>query len=303
MPDRFEPSDWERLLPRIREGKCTPFLGAGACDGSLPLAKDIAQEWAQEYVYPLAADRDDLARVAQFLAVTRDPMFPKEQLLRRFQREDCRSPDFSEPDEPHAVLADLPLPVYLTTNYDGFMVEALRSRHKDPQREYCRWNSFVRQEPSVFEREEPFEPTVANPVVYHLHGHDGVQESLVLTEDDYIDFLVNVWRSQAAVLPGTARGVLPNRIWRALAGTSLLFIGYRLSDWTFRVLFRGIVGAMERTIGRGSVAVQLRRENADEERYLDRYYNRLEVKVYWGTAREFAAELSNRWRTFNESES
>ena len=290
-------------MPRIREGKCTPFLGAGACDGSLPLAAAIASEWAEEYSYPLAEGRDDLARVAQFLAVTHDPMFPKELLLRRFQGEDCQPPDFTQPDEPHAVLAGLPLPVYLTTNYDQFMVEALRSRNKEPEREFCRWNSFVRQELSILEREEAFEPTAEYPIVYHLHGHDGIPESVVLTEDDYLDFLVNVWRSQADVLPGVARNVLPKRIWRALAGTSLLFIGYRLGDWTFRVLFRGIVGAMERTIGRGSVAVQLAPENADEQRYLDMYYNRLEVKVYWGTASEFAAELSDRWGVFNESES
>ena len=29
---------WEILLERIRDKKCTPFLGAGACAGALPLA-------------------------------------------------------------------------------------------------------------------------------------------------------------------------------------------------------------------------------------------------------------------------
>ena len=36
-----------------------------------------------------------------------------------------KSPDFRAPSEPHAVLADLPLPIYMTTNYDDFMVKAL----------------------------------------------------------------------------------------------------------------------------------------------------------------------------------
>ena len=77
-----------------------------------------------------------------------------------------------------------------------------------------------------------------------------------------------------------------------------MFVGYSLRDWTFRVLFRGIVGSMEGSMRRISVAVQLSPENADAQRYLDSYYNRLEVKVYWGTARQFAAELAARWSGF-----
>lgn len=287
MPNTLQNLDWDTLLPRIREGKCTPFIGAGACEGSLPLGAQIAQEWAQEHGYPLE-DESDLARVAQYLAVTHDPMFPKETLIRRFQESDCQQPDFGEADEPHSVLAKLPLPVYLTTNYDDFMVRALRSGGKDPHREICRWNRFIEQEPSVFDLEEGFEPTVARPVVFHLHGREDLAESLVLTEDDYLDFLVSVWRRQ----------VLPLRIERALSGASLLFVGYSLRDWTFRVLFRGIVGSMEGSLRRISIAVQLGPDNANARRYLDSYYNHLDVKVYWGTARQFAAELATRWRAF-----
>ena len=68
MAGRLEERDWELLLRRIKNGKCTPFLGAGACYGVLPLGSDIARKWAQEYHYPLH-DSNDLARVAQFLAV------------------------------------------------------------------------------------------------------------------------------------------------------------------------------------------------------------------------------------------
>ncbi len=72
-----EEINWRLLLQRIKTGNCTPFLGAGTCFGALPLGKDIAQEWAVEYGYPLE-DSSNLVRVAQFLAVQEDPMFPKE---------------------------------------------------------------------------------------------------------------------------------------------------------------------------------------------------------------------------------
>ena len=78
MPKTLEEKDWTMLLRRIEKGKCTPFLGAGACYGSLPLGGDIARKWAADYGYPLG-DCNDLVRVAQFLAVQNDPMFPKEE--------------------------------------------------------------------------------------------------------------------------------------------------------------------------------------------------------------------------------
>ena len=75
MPNTLGERDWDLLLRRIKAGKCTPFLRAGACYGVLPLGSHIAQEWAEEHDYPLE-DCGDLARVAQFLAVQYDPMFP-----------------------------------------------------------------------------------------------------------------------------------------------------------------------------------------------------------------------------------
>lgn len=296
MPDRLQERDWNLLLRRIRAGKCTPFLGAGACFGALPLGGEIAQEWAQEYRYPLE-DYYDLARVAQFLAVQYDPMFPKEEILRRFFQK-IDPPDFTEPDEPHGALADLPLPIYMTTNYDDFMVQALKSRNKDPKRELCCWNELVKDQPSIFASEPGFDPTPANPVVFHLHGHNEVPESLVLTEDDYLDFLVNISSDQA---------LLPPRIQRALTGASLLFIGYSLADWSFRVLFRGLVTSTEPSLRRISVTVQLPPAPTDApqstqqrvQKYLDEYFNRIDVRVYWGTARAFAAELRQRWKEFS----
>ena len=131
MPNRLEDRDWDILLRRIRDGKCTPFLGAGVNAGVLPLGSEIARQWAAQDKYPLE-DGTDLARVAQFLAVSsRDKMFPKEEIVKSF--EGVAPPDFSARDDPQGALADLPLPVYMSTNYDDFMAKALKSRGKDPK--------------------------------------------------------------------------------------------------------------------------------------------------------------------------
>ncbi len=277
--------DWEMLLTRIRARKCTPFLGAGACAGTLPLGRDIARAWAGEDGYPLE-DSEDLTRVAQFLGVLHeDAMWPKDKI--RDELLGIGPPDFSRPDEPHAVLAGLPLPVYLTSNYDDFMVKALEYRRRSPLMDFCRWNTRVADDPGHL-KDEALVPSVEAPVVFHLHGHLGEAASIVLTEDDYLDFLVAVARD---------RDLLPHQIRKALADSSLLFIGYKLADWSFRVIHRGLVTSGEPSLRRLSVTVQLR-PSEEAEKYLDEYFGAMHVRVYWGTATEFAAELHERWEAF-----
>lgn len=269
---------WDALLRRIAAKRCTPFLGAGVSPH--PRAAEIAEGWAKQG-YPLP-DSQDLARVAQFIAVRNgDPLLPKELLLDLF----CQTPrpDFSEPTEPHGLMADLPLEMYITTNYDAYMAEALRTRHRSPARVLCRWHDGIERTTSTGS------PTAANPWVFHLHGSDEDPQSLVLTEDDYLDFLV---RSQRDV------DMLPHQVSKALSNTSLLFMGYSLADWTFRVLFRGIIHSLPNSSQRTHVAVQLPRSHA-EEAYLGQYFQGMRVKVFWGTAEEFASELRKRWDSFD----
>ncbi len=287
--------DWELLLGRIKDGKCTPFLGAGINWGLLPLGGEIAREWAQRYGFPLP-DSDNLASVAQFIAVNyNDSMFPKEKILERLGRP---QPDFAKQDElleGLLALAELPFAVYLTTNYDDLMVQALKHKRKNPRRELCRWHKNLKNVRSAFDERAGYEPTAASPVVFHLHGHDGETQSLVLTEDDYLDFLVNISRNQK---------VLPTRIQRALTEASLLFIGYRLQDINFRVIYRGLVQSMDGSQRRLNVTVQLPPSEAGStseaaQKYLTNYFGSLNVRVYWGSATQFARELSTRWSRFD----
>jgi SIR2-like domain len=288
--------NWNLLLGRIKAGRCTPFLGAGASFGTFPLGSEIAKEWAKEHNYPLD-DSLDLARVAQFLAVTVDGMAPKDKIQKLFQA--LPQPGPASPDEPHRVLADLPFPIFMTTNYDNSMMSALKNRDKDPKLELCRWNTYLREnEKSIFEVDPSYIPTPANPLVFHLHGHLKVPESLVLTEDDYLDFLINISKEE---------NLLPSRIRKAMTGSSLLFLGYRIADWDFRVLFRSIVGYLEKSLIRTHMSVQIvpgyegisKEQQENVQKYLEAYYAKLEVRVYWGSCSEFAAELRRRWEEYN----
>lgn len=282
--------DWETLLSKIKDGQCTPFLGAGVNYGILPMGSQIAREWAIEESFPLKSD-DDLASVAQFIAVKHDPMFTKKKLLGRLDREP--RPDFSNPDsrlDCLLTLASLPLPIYLTTNYDDLMVEALRhTGGKKPRREICRWHDLMKSIPSALAGK--YHPSSEAPLVFHLHGSDEVVQSLVLTEDDYLAFLVNVSKN---------RKLLPPRIEDALTTTSLLFIGYRLRDINFRVIHRGLVQSLDPSLRSRSITVQIsppddcKEDPSSAMKYLKNYFDKLNASVYWGTAAEFAQELRKR---------
>jgi hypothetical protein len=287
-------NDWSVLLSRIKEGRCTPFIGAGANYGILPMGGQIAREWAAKYKFPLR-DSEDLASVAQFLAVSKDPMFPKERMIERLRRDP--RPDFEQDDdrlECLRCLAELPLPIYLTTNYDDLMTQALKHTKpaKNPRREPCRWNASTRRLPSVFGAGSSYQPDATNPLVFHLHGVEDHDHSLVLTEDDYLDFLVNVSRSPK---------LIPTRVQRALTDASLLFIGYRMRDVNFRTLYRGLVESMDGSLRRLNVTVQITPPDdhggdpTTAEQFLAKYFENLNVRVFWGTAREFARELRDRW--------
>ena len=289
---------WNLLIKRIKDKKCTPFLGAGACHPCLPLGSDIALDWAKQYEYPFD-DSWDLVRVAQFLAIMNDSMFPKEEMAKLIKNKKMM-PNFNYPYELHGVLADLPLPIYLTTNYDDFMVKALETRKKDVKREFSRWNKSVMNDPSpsIFESTtNVFDPTPQNPVVFHLHGIDEVEESIVITRDDYLDFLVGISEANS--------NIIPNRIDRVFGGTTLLFLGYGIDDWNLLVILRKVAHHLGPNSQRTHISVQLAPGDNDEQkeyarRVMDKYFKDLRIQVYWGTCDDFAKELRRRWEEFED---
>ncbi len=315
--------DWDILLGRIEEGRCTPFVGAGASAGVLPLGGSLAAHFAQEWKYPIGEDEDparlDLARVAQFCAIMKDDfIYPKEQVRRLFQglADDESGPDGvggriklreklkvsgviddADPNQLHNVLAALPLPVYITTNYDSLLTGAL-GRTRKPQVRFCPWNKRILDLEGALPRDHELKIDAANPLVYHLHGVIGVDASLVLTEDDYVDFLVNMASNPM---------LIHRAVEEALSDKMLLFIGYRLADWNFRVLFRQLLGSLERSTQGSHVAVQLPvlKPDASPEQhqiqqqlltFLERSHQQSRIKIYWGSAQDFAAELITRWK-------
>lgn len=284
-------SDWKNLLKQIKKGTCIPFVGPEICEAVYSKAQ-VAQKWADEESYPFE-DRSDLARVSQFLAVTGSQSYPVDKLIEEF--DGFKLPPGSEPSEPHRILADLPLPIYITTNYDNFMRTTLRERiaiPRDARTDFCRWRKPPRSSGTGGEEDDEVgeEMTPASPLVFHLFGHTEDSDSLVLTEYDYLKFLVNVSKAEGAI-PVTIRG--------KIAAGSLLFLGYQFDDWDFRILIHTIANYLDNSLSKAHVSVVTPHAQQEAAIYLKLYFRNLDLRIYRGTSQHFLNELRNRWEQFS----
>ena len=317
--ERLPDEQWDQILRLIDQGKCTPFIGPEAYAEWLPTTINTARKWTGKYGFPLAVILDDfynlakekygypledshiLARVAQFLAIENaDDMYPKNLLSNELSG--MKPPQFNLEayrDSTYSVLADLNLPLYLTTNYDHFMEAALESRGRKPVSEFCCWNEKLYNYtkaagiPSVFDKGKKYTPTVDQPLVYHLHGIIEIAQSMVLTEKDYLDFAINLNKNDEKLS-------LPSVVRRTLATSTFMFVGYRLEDVTFRVIFQGVMSLLGNIQRPKSMAVQLPPIVPEERRekvsaYLNAYINNMfSLYAYWGSLKSFSVELRNR---------
>jgi SIR2-like domain len=203
----------------------------------------------------------------------------------------------SNPAEPHVVLASLPCPIYIVAHPWDLMAEALRAAGKQPVVELCRWRRDVYDWPvSIFESEPSYAPSVERPLVYQVFGSLSIPDSLVITEDDYFDFLIGVTEDKS---------LIPPPVRRVLTDSALLMLGFGLEDWDIRVLLRTLVsqeGAHKLHKYR-HVAAQVDLSGtvmsvARARKYLERYFaqhRQPSMDIYWGSVDEFAADLHEVW--------
>lgn len=226
-----------------------------------------------------------------------------------------------DPFDPHLVLAKLPFTTYLTTNLDGLLNKALEKAAKKPVIDLCRWNEELAKLPAYTADEQvgsDYEPNQECPLVFHFFGriekpayfrvgHTRVK-SAVLTEDDYFDFLLGFGRrnnSDNNTVNNNLSNYVPSRVRSAMTDCKLLFLGFRMDEWSFRALLRSIK-VMEGSGGffdNSHIAVQVEPEEGQEANlkktraYLESYFdvNRIHVDFYPTTLRNFARELHRRW--------
>jgi hypothetical protein len=309
---------WRSLVNNITKGTCTPIIGSGLLESLAGSFRDIAREWATTHKYPMAGnEREQLPLVAQYLVVNQgEATYARDEfraalkagLLKNYghdltpeERETELEQLISaagqvrrkqEPAEPHKVLAGLKLPVYLTTNPDNLLADALSEAGQKPHVLLCPRG----QDDTLPSTDDPnYRPTKEEPLVYHLFGHLREPDSVVLTQDDYFDYLIDVTRKN---------DIIPKSVRVSLANTALLFLGFQLTDWDFRVFFRSIMSqeGRDRRKRFSHVAVQIDPEQeqlidpARARNYLETYFSDTHISIFWGNAEDFLAELQRQMK-------
>jgi hypothetical protein len=299
----------------------------------------LATIWASRVPYPLP-DSTELARVAQYVRSKSKGLAEYKQsyldFLKTFLLEYAAQikgnpelaaelmPSIDEYDftalavqelelvqfgpgcsDPISVLASLPLPFYITTSYHNVLEYALQKFGKEPVSQACFWSSPL-PPPDQYTPVEQLAANPKTPIVYHLYGMESFPLTMVLGEDDYLDFLIRVTADQ-----GKPDSILPSYLINALKFNLLLMLGYRLYDWDFRTLFRGIISTRDRqdmTFTNTIIQLALNdqyqvprddqmRESVNQvQEYLQEYFNPLAFEIRWNNPAEFLDALQKEWK-------
>jgi hypothetical protein len=299
----------------------------------------LSMAWASEAVYPFT-EGHDLPHVAQYVrSKSRSPMDAKEAFVTFLKnallsyasqvgvtadriselRDGISEYSFADlavkelgllkfdPNgtDPLSILAGLPLPIYITTCYHDVLERALIACGKDPITQVCFWSGPVPQLLEKHKTLETFTPSPTRPLVYHLYGLDTYPLTMVLSEDDFMDLLVEI-----TVDRGTTRSIIPAYLQSALAVSWQMLLGYRLPDWDFRTLFRGLISSGDRknaaflnTIIQLSLSDQYDLPGRPDalqflgqaQKYLQDYFNPMSFEIRWSSPTDFLTSLQKEW--------
>ena len=316
-------SDYETEIRYIQRERCTPIIGPGLLESLLGPSADIARAWAEAFHYPMAPyDRDALPKVAQYLATDKGDAVPVDEyeeavqrsLRKNFQTQipaEMAAKKWVETDalmksigqerraadplDPYRVLARLPFPLYIVANPDRLLEDALEEAGRKPEVMVSPWNARLASRKTIFDLEPTYEPSAERPLVFYLFGRWNDRASLVLTEDEYIRYLIGFTGNKAFV---------PEQVRLALSDTLLLFLGFQTEEWAFRVIFHSILAqAGSELLGQyAHIAAQI--EPQDERtlepqrarRYLEKYFIKgANINIFWGRAEDYLAGLMKKW--------
>lgn len=255
---------YKTVVKAFGDGRVVPFLGKGAnlcgrpagahwqAQHDLPSDTELAEYLADNFGYP-APDRKDLLRVAQYVAVMNGvgPLY--ENLRTLFDT------DYT-PTALHQLLAMIPSvlsakgypprhQLIVTTNYDDLMERTFKEvgepfdvviyiADTDQRGNFVHWPHGAA--PRLIDKPNeysdlPIEMPACNlkrSIILKLHGAvdraDAEQDSYVITEDHYIDYLAHKDVSNP----------LPSTLAAKLKKANFLFMGYTLRDWNLRVILQ-----------------------------------------------------------------
>jgi hypothetical protein len=189
------------------------------------------------------------------------------------------------PSTIHGTLAELPFPLIVATCHDKLLEAALAQANKTPVA--YRYN--IRGDRSD-NPEFAVSASVDSPIIYRLFGAFEDPQSLVISEDDLLEFLIAVV---------SERPPMPNSFRRALQrpDLSLLFVGFGIRHWYLRVLLKALVRALTPPRSANAVALEPLLHDVpdyDRQQTVLFYQRGTRIEIRDDDIQSFVAELRNR---------
>jgi len=250
-----EPAELPKpLVDDIASGKCLPFVGAGFSSNAKLPEGETMPDWPALTDIMATAGRFVGEDVGPDVASLYERQFGRVQLIETI-REALQS-DTAEPGQAHIAFAQLPFDTIYTTNFD-LLLEQAYGRIQKPYRSL------------VGELQMPFHGGPLSANVVKMHGDLGHEEHIIVTREDYEQFLENY-------------PVVSTHLSAMLITRTALFIGYSLSDPDFshiREVIRSRLGRFQRMC----YIIQFNRSDAEVERMLDEDLHVLNIRTRKGT--------------------
>jgi DNA-binding SARP family transcriptional activator len=275
---------FEEVLRVLRSGRLVPVLGADVAE--------LAERLAERFHY--SENGAELPRVAQYIAVMQGSGPLYDELHALFDTDVA-------PTAVHRLLASLPpgfreqgMPhqLIVTTRYDLALETAFLEAGEEfdvvsyvasgPSRgKFCHirptGEGRMIDLPNTYATELSLEERT---VILRLHGQvdrgpERQWESFVVTEDDYIDYLLN----------SDLSGSVPVALAAKLRRSHFLFLGYTMADWNLRVILNRLWS--DQPLSYRSWAVQPEPKPLERE-----FWRRRDVEVHEIPLEQYAGILA-----------
>lgn len=288
------------IYESLKKGRVIPFFGAGASlnrdlssqpsspgrTAFMPTSHELASYLARKTEFP-SGEPVDLATVAQYYSLVggRTPLY--RELHSIFDRDFPLAPI-------HTFLAGINQPLLIiTTNYDDLIEQAFHRQGKpidvvihttDPELgNRILWQPHGVDAPVEISPNKLDIDVRAVTVIYKMHGTVDrrlpARDQYVITEDDYIDFLVRMTKNKA----------IPAIFAEPFQSSHFLFLGYSLRDWNLRVILSRIQNELRRPTDIVSWGVQHNPSLMEL-----RFWQKRGVEIYNIPLNQFVGELIQR---------
>lgn len=232
-------TDLEYIKEKIALHQCVLFLGSAIhappppelpqynypSEKAPPIGSELSKYLAEKGKYP-GEDWWNLQRVAQHY----------EKKNQRFGLVETTTAIITKDREPSPILrmlADLEFPIVITTNYDHLYEQALDRKAEAEGTAVNNYDVSIYC-PNKKKKSKTVDlknPDPKRPYILKIHGDVDKPESIVLTDEDYIQFVLRM--SDKHPYHPFGKNVLAH-----LVRWSTLFVGYSLMDYNLRLLFK-----------------------------------------------------------------